>query len=83
MRRIDVDKAVERLEVNSMYGQEGVEPFVMLDDAVGIVRPITQMLQEISKDICDNYCKYRDTVDKDCLCDVVRDGGECPLDRLY
>lgn len=34
----DVDKVVERLEANSMFAPEGVEPFVMLDDAVEIVK---------------------------------------------
>ncbi len=34
----DVDKVVERLEVNSMFAQEDDEPFVMLDDAVEIVK---------------------------------------------
>lgn len=34
----DVDKVVERLEVNSMFTQEGDEAFVMLDDAIEIVK---------------------------------------------
>lgn len=34
----DVDKVVERLEVNSMFAQVDDEPFVMLDDAIEIVR---------------------------------------------
>lgn len=34
----DVDKVVERLEVNSMFAQADDEPFVMLDDAVEIVK---------------------------------------------
>lgn len=34
----DVDKVVERLEVNSMFAQVDDEPFVMLDDAVEIVK---------------------------------------------
>lgn len=48
-----------------------------------ISKTIYQMLQEISEDICDNYCKYRDTADEECLCDVIRDGGKCPLDKLH
>lgn len=34
----DVDRVVERLEANSMYVQEEIEPYVMLDDAVEIVK---------------------------------------------
>lgn len=34
----DVDKVVEQLEVNSMFAQADDEPFVMLDDAVEIVK---------------------------------------------
>ena len=45
-------------------------------------KTISQLLREIAEDICNNYCKHRDTGDEECLCDVVRDGGECPLDRL-
>lgn len=45
-------------------------------------KTISEILQEVREDICDNYCKYRDTSDEDCLCDKIRDGGNCPLDRL-
>lgn len=34
----NVDKVVERLEVNSMFAHADDEPFVMLDDAVEIVK---------------------------------------------
>ncbi|MDE7185137.1 MAG: hypothetical protein K2O40_11875 [Lachnospiraceae bacterium] len=47
-----------------------------------IIKTISQMLQEISEDICDNYCKYRDTADEEALCAPLRNGGECPLDKL-
>ncbi len=50
--------------------------------ADGVIKSMVQILQEISEDICDNYCKYRDTADEECLCAVIRNGGECPLDRL-
>lgn len=50
--------------------------------AESITKSIRQILQEVSDDICDNYCKYRDTGDDDCLCELIRDGRECPLDRL-
>ena len=43
---------------------------------------IQKIIQKVSEDICDNYCKYRETSDEDCLCDVIRNGNQCPLDRL-
>lgn len=43
---------------------------------------VTDILQSVAEDICDNYCKYRDTCDEDELCGIIRNGGTCPLDRL-
>lgn len=45
-------------------------------------KTVKMIIQEVSEDICDNYCKYRETVDDDCLCDAIRNGNSCPLDRL-
>lgn len=46
-------------------------------------KSIKKILQEVSENICDNFCKYRDTSDDDCLCDYIRDGSKsCPLDIL-
>lgn len=45
---------------------------------------IQQTINEVSLDMCDNFCKYRDFLnnDKDGVCDYVRYGNHCPLDRL-
>lgn len=45
---------------------------------------IQQTIKEVSLDMCDNFCKYRDflNTDKDGVCDYVRNGNHCPLDRL-
>ena len=43
----------------------------------------TQIIEEVSENICDNFCKYRDTCDENCECEWIRNGNECPLDRLY
>ena len=43
---------------------------------------IIKVLQEVVEDICDNYCKYQDTTDEEGICDCIRDGGKCPLDRI-
>ena len=45
-------------------------------------KSVCDILSQIADDICDNYCKYRDTCDEDAMCDIIRDGGECPLDKL-
>ena len=45
-------------------------------------KTVKQLMQEIAEDICDNYCKYRDTADEDFICDAIREKGACPLDRL-
>ncbi len=52
-----------------------------MDDKT-LQKSIQQIIQEVCEDICDNYCAYRDTCDDDNLCDIVRSGGACPLDRL-
>ena len=43
---------------------------------------VSEILEEVREDICDNYCKYRGTVDEDNCYDKIRDGRSCPLDRL-
>lgn len=43
---------------------------------------VIEIIEQVCGDICDNYCMYKDTVDEECLCDVTRNGGRCPLDRL-
>lgn len=44
---------------------------------------VIEIIEQVRDDICDNYCMYKDTVDEECLCDVTRNGGRCPLDRLF
>jgi len=39
-------------------------------------------LTALAEDICDNYCKYRNTADEECLCELLRNGEKCPLDVL-
>lgn len=43
---------------------------------------VSEIMEAVREDICDNYCKYRETADEDNCCDKIRDGGSCPLDRL-
>lgn len=56
--------------------------FSQVSGNVGSLASMREILREVSEDICDNYCKFRETADEDCLCDVIRNGGSCPLDRL-
>lgn len=43
---------------------------------------IAAILLEVAEDICNNYCKYNQTCDEDAMCEVIREGGTCPLDKL-
>ena len=47
-----------------------------------LLQNITDILTEVSENICDNYCKYRETADEDMICDAIREKGGCPLDVL-
>lgn len=44
---------------------------------------ITHILESVCEDICDNFCKYRDTCDDNCECQYIRDGHSCPLDKIH
>ena len=56
-------------------------PIIRTPDKQGY-ESVIEIIEQVCEDICDNYCMYRDTVDDECLCDVTRNGGRCPLDRL-
>ena len=43
---------------------------------------ICDTLRELAEDICNNYCKYKETADEDLICDAIRENGYCPLDIL-
>ena len=45
-------------------------------------KSVAELINTVCEDICDNYCKYRHTADDESLCEVVRSGKACPLDRL-
>ncbi len=45
-------------------------------------KSITEQLASLAEDICDNYCKYRETCDDNAECEVIRSGRKCPLDQL-
>ncbi len=45
-------------------------------------KSIREILSEVCEDICDNYCRYRETGDEEGLCSPIREGRDCPLDRL-
>lgn len=56
------------------------EPFRRRETVMN--KSVTDILEEVCSDICDNYCKYRDTVDEGGKCEAIRTGLRCPLDRL-
>lgn len=47
-----------------------------------LVKYIVEQLEQVREDICDNYCKYRETADENLVCDAIREKGSCPLDIL-
>lgn len=47
------------------------------------MKSVTSIIYDVCEDICNNYCKYRETVDEDSICDLVREKGSCPLDRPF
>lgn len=46
------------------------------------IQTVKEIIEKTAEDICGNYCRYRNTADEDGLCDRIRDGSPCPLDRL-
>lgn len=48
-----------------------------------LLKSIQEQLEKVCEDICDNYCKYRETADEDFICDAIRENGSCPLDLLH
>lgn len=45
-------------------------------------KTVIQVLQELAENICDDFCKYQETTDKEGVCDWIRNGGKCPLDVI-
>ena len=45
-------------------------------------KTVSAIITSVCEDICDNYCKYRETSDDDFQCDIIRSGKACPLDIL-
>lgn len=43
---------------------------------------VTKIIESVCEDICDNFCRYRDTCDDNCECEYIREKGCCPLDKL-
>lgn len=43
---------------------------------------VAGIIQETVDEICRNFCKYQETVDDNAECQWIREGNDCPLDRL-
>lgn len=44
---------------------------------------LRQIIEETAENVCDNFCKYRDTADENGECDYMRENeGKCPLDEI-
>lgn len=46
------------------------------------IKTITERLEELKENICDDFCKYRDTCDENCECQFIREGNTYPLDLV-
>ena len=46
-------------------------------------KSVTELIEEVCGDICDNYCEYRHTADENAECEILRCGKKCPLDKLF
>ena len=46
-------------------------------------KSVTEQIIEVAENICDNFCKYRETCDENCECEWIRQGNSCPLDKLF
>lgn len=46
------------------------------------MKTVRQRIEEVTEDICDNFCKYSNTCNDDCECEWIQEGNACPLDRL-
>lgn len=44
---------------------------------------VTEIIEEVAGQICDDFCKYRTTCDSSGECEYIRNGNECPLDKLF
>lgn len=62
-------------ETKHTHKSQSLTTMSRLSDAVGII-------QSVCDDICDNYCELRKTRDDEHVCDRIRKGESCPLDRL-
>lgn len=40
-----------------------------------------EIIENVAGEICDHFCKYRDTVDENAECEWIRCGNNCPLDE--
>ena len=49
----------------------------------GLQKEIEAVVVKVQANICDNFCKYRETADEDLVCEYMREHeGSCPLDEL-
>lgn len=62
-------------ESENTHETQNLTTMSRLSDAAGII-------QSVCDDICDNYCELRKTRNDEHVCDRIRKGESCPLDRL-
>ena len=43
---------------------------------------LTETIEEVAKEVCEKLCKYHESIDDDCVCDYMRQGNNCPLEKI-
>ena len=57
---------------------------ITLEYHAGHASALQALVNETCENICDNFCKYRETSDVNAECDYIRNGAhECPLSKIY
>lgn len=47
-----------------------------------MTKGIIQQLEEVTEEVCQNFCKYADTTNDECECEYMREHHKCVLDKI-
>ena len=92
MMEIDEKRFRERIDQTYPFTKGEQERHGMADIAKGAIlnllaeemkprKSVTEIIEEVKKEICDRYCKYADTYNYDSD-EMPEECNNCPLNRL-